>query len=1316
MEDRLSEVLKNYDNFTAFEGRDLAEAISVDYTVFGMAILTLGLLMIVGAVRYFIDAMAEGKFFFENVLEAVYHELSTLGLVEAGIFLLHKYYPELNISVEKVFAEVHFTLFFVAIINAIMSVLLYLFTTRVANKYWVRMETIDLDHYVAIRKQFEAVENALEELENAHLMKRRKFIDDPVGKQVKFTDSVRSTASAYEHHTLTSFVKNLVYYSTRKKRRLVRKHRKLLVQVRFHELRVHFIDSNQLDPRFKVSEYLKLCMLDVFYRFVHISFVTWLILLCFANVVYFCLGLLSAYENQSAVGTALTWVHVGYSILFLLTSLLIGRKMKSIFFLIMKNDHWVRRNDSGDIDPAILHRQLSMSNVRNQRTNRKLQGHQSDQNKLTVRQEDYFWGGDPAYIIFAAQIMQFGYALELAIMLVFNKTLKDNVVDLNWWGYYLLVPLSGYLFFLWIWSLIIPQFTQCTSLGELIHKERLNETRASFKLNQARLMRQEEIDMVATEDEIKRHLKAISRKKQRKKQLSARLIDKFLEPVHSTHKKDSCDDTFDRGNNLEKLSAFVKQDTKDLPDVVRPRLRNKSVSEGVSAMRLFAPVSSSVQQVLQDGMESESYPLSISESIPTARIRTRRLKSSSTGVMMMREAELVRAYPQSLMSTLELPEDHDLHVSSIGLPGLMLTNGEITDSVAMKKSSSLQDLKFIKSSDPLIRGALPAKDRSNARQADDGESDVESFGSFDMSIQPNIQIESDIDISFTERMKGFYMSWKYRRMSAVFGTLLIFFLLGIRLELILLETCEIEDNENTWNFISLRSTFILTTLWLCGFIMESSYMVYTFWTPAISAAVAAGIFDIILSVVCLCLFLVAESDRCCLCDNDILVRYLATEYPSLDDPKSCEILCCPAFGTRLCGGIGSLEPFTSIIIFRMFRFYFGSVLSSKLCIMFTFSKANTLDENAIEPTSEDGTVKEKDESRNDVFSFFESKEGTIAELWAASLIRFPDLVEKHGPFSGMLLEAMLGIEPSPENKLTEPEYKEAIETRQPHLLAHTMKANYSRSVSLGSVKSNADSVEDAERAFQRPASVLIRNMRRCQCKWLPLLDSWEDVDVVLTKYELAWFGINAVDTFGDEEENQKHAESKRILQDSGGGKGMRLCDVIKGRELLGRLLLDDIESVKIVRHLPGSKIVSEESDVECTQDNEELNCEYWNEGNLSNGFGTIEQRWSEVSEDVLTIRTPQGTLCLRFLIDLISAEKNSEKNEFDSSVKELRKEEGALLWLKTIIHSKSKEKVNFEPDQAVLEDGLGDLIETVGDTKKFGRSILYRNRFSIKKI
>ena len=83
--------------------------------------------------------------------------VSTLGIVEAAVFVMHKYYKGLNIQVERVFAEVHFTLFFVAIMNAIQSIILYILTSHVAAGMWTQMESIDLDKYVMIRKEYDEV-------------------------------------------------------------------------------------------------------------------------------------------------------------------------------------------------------------------------------------------------------------------------------------------------------------------------------------------------------------------------------------------------------------------------------------------------------------------------------------------------------------------------------------------------------------------------------------------------------------------------------------------------------------------------------------------------------------------------------------------------------------------------------------------------------------------------------------------------------------------------------------------------------------------------------------------------------------------------------------------------------------------------------------------------------------------------------------------------------------------------------------------------------------------------------------------------------
>jgi hypothetical protein len=55
--------------------RQLAGEIPViDFTVLSMAVVTMSLLMIVAILRHQIDHLARGKEFFENVLEAAYHE------------------------------------------------------------------------------------------------------------------------------------------------------------------------------------------------------------------------------------------------------------------------------------------------------------------------------------------------------------------------------------------------------------------------------------------------------------------------------------------------------------------------------------------------------------------------------------------------------------------------------------------------------------------------------------------------------------------------------------------------------------------------------------------------------------------------------------------------------------------------------------------------------------------------------------------------------------------------------------------------------------------------------------------------------------------------------------------------------------------------------------------------------------------------------------------------------------------------------------------------------------------------------------------
>jgi hypothetical protein len=136
------------------------------------------------------------------------------------------------------------------------------------------------------------------------------------------------------------------------------------------------------------------------------------------------MGIITAETNDKrTVGTSLSFIYVGYSIFFVVFSIIIGRKVKKIFFTIMKHEEWVKRNES----------------VRNL--------DDKSQEKDDFHQLDYFWGSDPTIIIVVCQFMQFGFALALGILLVFNENVYDQQSPLNWVGWYFVAPIFCYVMF-----------------------------------------------------------------------------------------------------------------------------------------------------------------------------------------------------------------------------------------------------------------------------------------------------------------------------------------------------------------------------------------------------------------------------------------------------------------------------------------------------------------------------------------------------------------------------------------------------------------------------------------------------------------------------------------------------------------------------------------------------------------------------------------------------------------------------------------------------------------------------------------------------
>lgn len=345
------------------------------------------------------------------------HVVSTLGIVEFAIYLAQTYAREWDKDVKDVFAKVHFLMFFTAIINAFMSTLLALAACHVSNRIWVRTEELDLRDYIAIREQFDRVE--------------AKIVHYEAGSP---TDAATTTRSGRDPlwKRIYRFLRHPL---------LQRQYYQLLLQVRFHELRMHFLESNGLPLKFRVSDYLVQSELKVLQKCVHISIFAWILIAAAVNVCYYLMGVIMyATGSQVVVGTTLTWIFIGGCISFVPISYAMYEKCSWIYAEIMKKEliDWnsgdspngsygggntFRDSDSIDIEAPpsrpSLSRSLSQSIRHYIHMPRFKSSSQSSLRSKAIKQLDLFWFGDPSLIIGAFQFMQLGYAIAASSLLIF---------------------------------------------------------------------------------------------------------------------------------------------------------------------------------------------------------------------------------------------------------------------------------------------------------------------------------------------------------------------------------------------------------------------------------------------------------------------------------------------------------------------------------------------------------------------------------------------------------------------------------------------------------------------------------------------------------------------------------------------------------------------------------------------------------------------------------------------------------------------------------------------------------------------------------
>lgn len=235
--------------------------------------------------------------------------VATLGIVEFGVFLLQKYYQGLDKERKNVFGDVHFALFYTAIFNAFQSVLLAMVVNRTSDRLWVQTEQVEIAKYVRIREAFQKTQAEL--------------YDD-----LDYSDNDNTW-------NWKRFAPSRLWKSLRNPR-LRQKYMKLLVQVRFHQLRIQFLEGNDLPLNFKVSEYLKRSEQGIMHHLVHISETAWMLLTGGLNLIYFLMGMVAfVSKDQVTVGTSLTSIFFGSMFFFIFMSWILYVKMRNIFRMIM---------------------------------------------------------------------------------------------------------------------------------------------------------------------------------------------------------------------------------------------------------------------------------------------------------------------------------------------------------------------------------------------------------------------------------------------------------------------------------------------------------------------------------------------------------------------------------------------------------------------------------------------------------------------------------------------------------------------------------------------------------------------------------------------------------------------------------------------------------------------------------------------------------------------------------------------------------------------------------------------------------------------
>lgn len=171
-------------------------------------------------------------------------------------------------------------LFFVAMFNPVLTITLAFLTTRNSTKMWVKAEEMDLDYYLGIRTEFEFIRNEL--------------------KALGMNGEIKHNFQYFWFEIMHPLI--MINY------------KRLLVPIRFHEMRIHFLMANDLPKTFRVSQYLKRCEMNILKSLTHINIFAWLGLMAGFNLLYYILGLSHYKRDKTFAYNVFTACLIGLSL------------------------------------------------------------------------------------------------------------------------------------------------------------------------------------------------------------------------------------------------------------------------------------------------------------------------------------------------------------------------------------------------------------------------------------------------------------------------------------------------------------------------------------------------------------------------------------------------------------------------------------------------------------------------------------------------------------------------------------------------------------------------------------------------------------------------------------------------------------------------------------------------------------------------------------------------------------------------------------------------------------------------------------------